>query len=74
MRARRKKTKEEKKTRKKTTHDVEVPLDPPELLPLLVEVVERGEGDLFRLLGGLLLVGCRRGRGKESKEIGGGGG
>ena len=53
--AREREKKREKKMKK--THDVEVPLDAPELLPLLVEIVERGEGDLLRLLGGLLLVG-----------------
>jgi hypothetical protein len=45
--------KKRNKKRSKTTHDIEVPLYAAELLPLLVEVVERGEGDLLGLLGGL---------------------
>ena len=56
---------EKKRETPKTTHDVEVPLDAPQLLPLLVEVVERGERDLLGLLGGLFFIG--------TSGVGGGG-
>jgi len=57
------------KAKKIKTHDVEVTLDPPELLPLLLKVVKRGEGDLFRLLGGLFAAGGRRERGKTEERF-----